>query len=62
MTDEHSPQTPAEPKTPCPRCGFSAPGIRCPRCNALKAPQCIGSCSMCGLRKCVGDEKDVGED
>lgn len=37
----------------CPRCGFVSEGIRCERCDALKITQCSGSCTMCGLAKCV---------
>jgi rubrerythrin len=32
----------------CPRCGLTAEGIRCPRCNALKLTACSGVCSSCG--------------
>jgi hypothetical protein len=45
-------QVPAEAescaaKLTCPRCGLTAEGIRCPRCNALKLTGCSGACSSC---------------
>lgn len=36
----------------CPRCGLKAPGIRCPRCDAVKLLPCSGNCAAC--RKACG--------
>lgn len=35
------------PKLRCPRCGFEAQGVRCPRCDAVKVVGCNGSCGSC---------------
>jgi hypothetical protein len=37
----------------CPRCGLVSEGKRCERCNAPKILPCSGSCTVCGLSKCV---------
>jgi hypothetical protein len=31
----------------CPRCGWVAPGVRCPRCDAVKLLPCSGDCAAC---------------
>jgi hypothetical protein len=36
----------------CPRCGLRAPGVRCPRCDAVKLLPCAGNCAAC--RKAAG--------
>jgi|GEM_PF-6581177 len=37
------------PPTPCPRCGYTAAGVRCPRCDAVKVLSCTGACITCTL-------------
>jgi hypothetical protein len=46
-----APAGPVVSGTACPTCGFVAEGIRCPRCNALKAVACGGACSRCPAAK-----------
>jgi hypothetical protein len=36
----------------CSRCGLKAPGVRCPRCDAVKLLPCSGDCAAC--RKACG--------
>ena len=35
------------PEIVCPRCGLNAPGVRCPRCDAVKVTACTGDCAAC---------------